>query len=70
LFAQSYAQTITTSAIAGAPFCAGASVNVAYTKTGTFNPGNVFCYDCVFFFFCHNFLFFNLIKYMLINCGS
>jgi len=42
LFAQSYAQTITTSAIAGAPFCAGASVNVAYTKTGTFNPGNVF----------------------------
>jgi len=41
-FAQSYAQTITTSAIAGAPFCAGASVNVAYTKTGTFNPGNVF----------------------------
>lgn len=41
-FAQSYAQTITTSAIAGAPFCAGAGVNVPYTKTGTFNAGNIF----------------------------
>ena len=33
--------TITTSAIAGSPFCAGAAVSVAYTKSGTFS-GNTF----------------------------
>lgn len=41
-FFQSYAQTITTSAITGSPFCAGATVNVPYTKTGTFTAGNIF----------------------------
>ena len=34
--------TITTGAITGSPFCAGASVTVPFTATGTYNPGNVF----------------------------
>ena len=35
-------QTISTSVIAGSPFCAGASVSVPFTITGTFNAGNIF----------------------------
>jgi len=38
----SKAQTISTSAITGSPFCAGVSVSVPYTITGTFNAGNIF----------------------------
>ncbi|PKP36557.1 MAG: hypothetical protein CVT97_08720, partial [Bacteroidetes bacterium HGW-Bacteroidetes-14] len=34
--------TITTSTITGSPFCAGASVSVPYTISGTFTSGNVF----------------------------
>jgi hypothetical protein len=34
--------SISTGAISGAPFCAGAAVSVPYTATGTFNSGNVF----------------------------
>ena len=34
--------TITTSAISGSPFCAGAAVSVPFTISGTFNAGNVF----------------------------
>lgn len=34
--------TITTSAISGSPFCAGASVSVPYTIAGTYTGGNVF----------------------------
>lgn len=36
------AQTITTGTITGLSFCAGANLNVPYTKTGTFTGGNVF----------------------------
>ena len=35
-------KTITTGTIAGSPFCAGASVSVPYTITGTFVGGNIF----------------------------
>jgi len=38
----SNSQTITTSAISGSPFCAGATVSVPYTITGLFGGGNVF----------------------------
>ncbi|HRG58859.1 MAG TPA: hypothetical protein PK323_07845, partial [Bacteroidia bacterium] len=34
--------SITTGAISGSPFCAGASVNVPFTASGTFTGGNVF----------------------------
>lgn len=34
--------TLSTGTITGSSFCAGASVSVPYTKTGTFNLGNVF----------------------------
>jgi hypothetical protein len=34
--------TISTGAITGSPFCAGAAVSVPYTATGTFTGGNVF----------------------------
>lgn len=35
--------TISTGTIAGAPFCAGQTgINIPYTKSGTFNAGNVF----------------------------
>lgn len=34
--------SITTSAISGSPFCAGASVSVPYTIGGTYTAGNVF----------------------------
>ena len=34
--------TITTGSIVGSTFCAGATVNIPYTTTGTFNSGNVF----------------------------
>lgn len=37
-----FSQTITTSAVSGSPFCAGAAVNVPYTITGSFTGGNVF----------------------------
>ncbi|MES2836105.1 MAG: M43 family zinc metalloprotease [Bacteroidota bacterium] len=37
------ANTITTSAISGSPFCAGATgISVPYTITGTFTAGNIF----------------------------
>jgi|GEM_PF-1438500 len=41
---KSHAQTITTSAITGSPFCTytGVTVSVPYTKTGTFTAGNQF----------------------------
>ncbi len=35
-------QSVTTSAITGSPFCAGAAVNVPYTISGTFTAGNIF----------------------------
>ena len=43
-FVEGFAQTITTSAIAGSPFCTYTSVavSVPYTITGTFTAGNVF----------------------------
>jgi hypothetical protein len=34
--------TITTGAINGGPFCAGSSVSVPFTATGTFNSSNIF----------------------------
>lgn len=34
--------TITLGSISGSPFCAGASVSVPYTVSGTFNSGNIF----------------------------
>jgi hypothetical protein len=34
--------TITTGTITGSPFCAGASVSVPFTSTGTYNAGNVY----------------------------
>ena len=37
-----FSQSITTSAITGSPFCAGASVNVPYTISGSFTAGNIF----------------------------
>lgn len=37
-----FSQSITTSTITGSPFCAGASVNVPYTISGTFTAGNIF----------------------------
>ncbi|CAG4988166.1 hypothetical protein DYBT9275_00019 [Dyadobacter sp. CECT 9275] len=40
--AASFAQTITTSAVSPASYCAGSSVSVAFTTTGTFDGGNVF----------------------------
>jgi hypothetical protein len=36
------AQTITTGAISGSPFCAPAAVSVPYTITGTYLQGNIF----------------------------
>ena len=36
------APTITTSSIAGSPFCTGAPVSVSFTKVGTYTLGNVF----------------------------
>ncbi|MGV8946933.1 MAG: hypothetical protein ACOH1N_10930, partial [Lutibacter sp.] len=33
---------IATDPITGSPFCAGASVSVSYTITGSFNSGNIF----------------------------
>ena len=36
------AQTITTSAIVGSPFCSGSAVSVPYTITGSYTPGNIF----------------------------
>jgi len=42
LTARVQAQTTSTSAITGSPFCAGASVSVTFTTTGGFNAGNVF----------------------------
>ncbi|MCB2220634.1 MAG: T9SS type A sorting domain-containing protein [Bacteroidetes bacterium] len=36
------AQTISTGAISGSPFCSGSSVSVPYSKTGPFVSGNVF----------------------------
>ncbi len=38
----SFSQTISTSAISGSPFCAGATVSVPYTLTGSYNSGNLF----------------------------
>ncbi|MBI3219275.1 MAG: T9SS type A sorting domain-containing protein [Bacteroidetes bacterium] len=38
----SFSQSINTSAISGSPFCAGATVNVPYTISGSFTSGNVF----------------------------
>ncbi|MCA4898613.1 MAG: hypothetical protein ING88_07505, partial [Cytophagales bacterium] len=35
-------QTITTNAITGSPFCAGQTVSVPYTITGSYGGGNVF----------------------------
>ena len=37
-----FSQTITTLAISGSPFCAGASFNIDYVITGTFTGGNIF----------------------------
>jgi hypothetical protein len=37
-----FSQSVTTSAITGSPFCAGAAVNVPYTISGTFTAGNIF----------------------------
>ncbi len=37
-----FSQTISTSAISGSPFCAGATVNVPFTITGSFNGDNTF----------------------------
>jgi hypothetical protein len=37
-----YAQTISTSAIVGSPFCQNTAVSVPYTITGVYNPGNQF----------------------------
>ena len=34
--------TITTGIITGSPFCAGATLNIPFTSTGTFNTGNVY----------------------------
>ncbi|HEX2898929.1 MAG TPA: hypothetical protein VHS96_04340, partial [Bacteroidia bacterium] len=34
--------TITTGTVSGSPFCAGATLNVPFTITGTYNVGNVF----------------------------
>jgi len=34
--------TVTTGAITGSPFCAGGTVSVPFTTTGTFNGGNTF----------------------------
>lgn len=34
--------SISGTTISGSPFCAGASVSVPYTKSGTFNAGNIF----------------------------
>ncbi len=42
LSSAAFSQSITTSAITGSPFCAGANVSVAYTISGTFTAGNVF----------------------------
>jgi hypothetical protein len=36
------AQTITTEAITGSPFCPGSTINVPFSITGTFNAGNIF----------------------------
>ncbi|MFM8912437.1 MAG: hypothetical protein ACKOE6_05875, partial [Flammeovirgaceae bacterium] len=38
----SRSQTITTGTISGSPFCAGATVSVPYTITGSYGGGNVF----------------------------
>src|SRR4051812_17055127 len=35
-------QSITTGSINGSPFCAGSSVSVPFTITGSFNTGNIF----------------------------
>jgi hypothetical protein len=42
LMASSGGPTLTTGAITGAPFCAGASLNVPYTISGTYTAGNIF----------------------------
>ena len=42
MYAKRYGHTITTDAIAGSPFCAGASVSVPFTTFGTFSLGNTF----------------------------
>jgi len=41
-FTLAEANTITTGAIAGSPFCPGEPVTVPFTSTGTFNSGNVY----------------------------
>ncbi|MFN7846845.1 MAG: gliding motility-associated C-terminal domain-containing protein [Bacteroidota bacterium] len=38
----SASNTITTGIITGSPFCAGATLNIPFTSTGTFNAGNVY----------------------------
>ncbi|MFN4932381.1 MAG: gliding motility-associated C-terminal domain-containing protein [Bacteroidota bacterium] len=38
----SASNTITTGIIIGSPFCAGATLNIPFTSTGTFNAGNVY----------------------------
>ncbi|MFN7692043.1 MAG: hypothetical protein ACK5QU_13250, partial [Bacteroidota bacterium] len=38
----SASNTITTGTITGSPFCAGATLNIPFTSTGTFNAGNVY----------------------------
>lgn len=42
LIQTSFAQTITTGTITGLSFCAGGTLNVPYTRVGTFTGGNVF----------------------------
>ena len=37
-----FSQTISTGTIAGNPFCPGATINIPYTITGSFNAGNIF----------------------------
>lgn len=42
IIAGSSSPEVSTGTISGAPFCAGTSVSIPFTATGTFNSGNVF----------------------------